>query len=581
MHLGTTRLRLLLALLLAALAAGCDDSAPGAAPDGGDADTDADADADTDADTDADADADGDGDTDTGGPPPRPPTTLDQTVIPVLPAATQSGSDRTWWGLTELGSGEPFTPRDDLGVGEPGQEPLGEPSSLGFAWHTCDAQIIDEESPARIIHGDLVSESAFRYQEAWHAQLLEGAVRTASDFAWWHPFDFALVTGDMIDNVHFNEMEWFVTIMEGGLVHPDSGDDDDPLPGPENDPHDPFEARGFPPDIPWYMTTGNHDLLPLGNGTLLSWMLADPTGDTANVSSLLSWLNKAVVPVCLEQPWYPTESPVPERCYLPPKSWYTSSDVVPDPDRAFMNRYDWMLHLFDSETIPDGHGLAEANLQSGWGGYVIDELVPGVPLALVVLDTVFPSSGHRGLFEAARRDWLIARLDEVEAAGRLILVASHHGASSIDDEAQGADLVAVLNDHPGVIAHVAGHSHVNQIIPRPAPDGLPPEHGYWEIKTATPTIWPLQSRLIEIVDNRDGTGDLHCAMLDVQVPPEMPVIEGGRFYALYDVQNGSGENGEGGPDDRNVVLRVAWPPQIAGNLAALPHRPVRTFEFTP
>ncbi|MBW2276502.1 MAG: hypothetical protein JRF63_03355, partial [Deltaproteobacteria bacterium] len=144
---------------------------------------------------------------------------------------------------------------------------------------------------------------------------------------------------------------------------------------------------------------------------------------------------------------------------------------------------------------------------------------------------------------------------------------------------QANDLIDVLNDYPNVVAHIGGHTHLNRITPRPAPTDLPPEHGYWEIETASTTMWPQQTRLIEIVDNRDGTGEIYCTMFDFQVPFSMPVLDGGRFYGLFDVQDGSGEAGQGDPDDRNVVLRVAWPPELADELALLEHRDVMTFEF--
>ncbi|HUT78841.1 MAG TPA: metallophosphoesterase, partial [Polyangia bacterium] len=432
----------------------------------------------------------------------------------------------------------------------------------------------------RLIHGDLLFESAYRYQESWNTHLLDAAVRTAADFSAWHPLDFALLTGDMIDNAHFNEMEWFVEVMEGGFIDPDSGDDDDPLPGPDNDPHDPFVAGGMPPSLPWYVAPGNHDLLALGNGPLVEWMLADPTGDDANVSSLLSWLNKAVIPVCLDTPWYATESPLPERCYLPPKSWFESSDVVPDPERAFMSRHDWMTALFGTTTTPDGHGFTADDLAADWASCTIEGVVPGVPSVLVILDTV-SSSGQYGTFDAVRKEWLLEQLDAAEAEAKIVIVASHHTSSSINNAGGAADLVSVLNDYPGVIAHIGGHNHQNRIRPKPAPDGLPPEHGYWEIETSSAIIWPQQSRLIEVVDNRDGTGDIHCVMLDYQIPAEVPVTEAGRFHGLYDIHSGAQEGSIGEPGDRNAVLRVAWPPEIAEALAELPHRPVQTFEFTP
>jgi len=572
-------------VLAAATAAwlGCDDSSPGAKADAGDTDTDADTDTDTDSDTDTDTDSDSDSDSDTDTDteqPTCPPTTLDQTLVPLVPAATQGGDDRTDWGLVEIGPGEPFLLRDDLGVGEATEEPLGEPSSLTFFWQITDSQIIDEESPARLINGDMLFESAYRNQESWTTQLLDAAIRTGNDLDACYPLDFAVLTGDMIDNIHRDELDWFIGVMEGGVVDPDSGDDEDPIAGEENDPHDPFLAEGISGEIPWYVAIGNHDDLVLGNGPLVSWMLADPTGDDANVNDLLAFLNKAVTPVCLAAPWYDTESLLPARCYMPPKDWFTSADVIPDPDRYFIDRSEWLEAFFGTDSTPDGHGYTADNLADGSASFVVDGVVPGVPSVLIVQDLV-SNSGQYGDFSGARRDWLLAQLDAAEAENKIVIYATHHTARSIDNPAQASDLIGVLNDYPNVVLHVGGHTHMNRITPRPAPDELPPEHGYWEIESGSTTMWPQQTRLIEIVDNRDGTGDIYCTMLDFRVPPLMPVVEGGRFYGLFDVQDGSGEAGQGDPDDRNVVLRVAWSPELADALALLEHRDVMTFEFEP
>jgi hypothetical protein len=57
-------------------------------------------------------------------------------------------------------------------------------------------------------------------------------------------------------------------------------------------------------------------------------------------------------------------------------------------------------------------------------------------------------------------------------------------------------------------------------------------------------------------------------------------VEGGRFYSLYDVQDGNGEVGTvGEPPDRNVILRFAWPEKIARILERLPGRTVKSTLF--
>ena len=563
-------------ILLASVAIACaDDKPPSNDPDAG-----VDLDSDTDSDTDGDTDGDGDTDTETVTdtdtfPEERPPTTLLQTVVGLLPAVDQTGSgsvDRTFWGLTEAGPGEPWMPLDGLGVGESTTVPIGEPSSIAYIWHVTDSQIVDEESPARLINGDFYEESAYRYQESWTTQFLEASVRTANLFSHFRKFDFALLTGDMIDNIHINELDWYVGVMDGDLVHPDSGDDDDPLPGAENDPHDPFLAAGLDADVPWYITAGNHDLLELGNGPLLAWLLADPTGDTTSL------LSKAVVPTCLEQPWYADESPVPERCYLPPKTEFTSSSVIPDEDRAYLDIYQWLDGHFGTLSYPDGHGYTQNNLDYVFGSYTVEEAVDGIPVTLISIDMV-SESGQWGTFDQPRRDWLEMKLIEAEEARRVVIVMSHHTGHSLDDEVERAAFIEMLHEYPNVIAHIGGHTHLNRITPRPAPDGYGLEHGYWEIETAATMDWPQQTRLVEIVDNRDGTGDIYCTMIDFQIPPDFQVVAGGRFYTLFDVQSGGGYSGIGDPEDRNVILRFQWPEDLADDLALLPYREVESFNF--
>jgi hypothetical protein len=53
----------------------------------------------------------------------------------------------------------------------------------------------------------------------------------------------------------------------------DSAIDDDPVPGPDNDPKDRFAPVGL--DVPWRWVSGNHDTLRQGNWPVADWM-AEP-----------------------------------------------------------------------------------------------------------------------------------------------------------------------------------------------------------------------------------------------------------------------------------------------------------------
>jgi hypothetical protein len=101
--------------------------------------------------------------------------------------------------------------------------------------------------------------------------------------------------------------------------------------------------------------------------------------------------------------------------------------------------------------------------------------------------------------------------------------------------------------------------------------------GFWEINTASHIDWPQQSRLVEVMDNRDGTLSIFGTVLDSAAPPAAPApgpaagfdLDGlaslGRTLSFNDPQrlesDGGGEESDkrGGRRDRNVELLVRDP----------------------
>ena len=87
--------------------------------------------------------------------------------------------------------------------------------------------------------------------------------------------------------------------------------------------------------------------------------------------------------------------------------------------------------------------------------------------------------------------------------------------------------------YPNVIAYVAGHTHDNRVdLFRKG------SSGFWQINTASHVDWPQQSRLIEVMDNRDGTLSLFDTLLDQAAPIAAPAPGHGRGV-LTDAQLGS------------------------------------------
>ena len=79
----------------------------------------------------------------------------------------------------------------------------------------------------------------------------------------------------------------------------------------------------------------------------------------------------------------------------------------------------------------------------------------------------------------------------------------------------GTALVAMLARHNNVIAWVNGHTHNNRLIPH---RGSTAEHSFWEINTASHIDFPQLARIVEVVDNADGTLSIFTPLIEADAP---------------------------------------------------------------
>jgi uncharacterized repeat protein (TIGR01451 family) len=126
-------------------------------------------------------------------------------------------------------------------------------------------------------------------------------------------------------------------------------------------------------------------------------------------------------------------------------------------------------------------------------------------------------------------------------------------------------LSELLDRFPHVLAYVAGHTHENRVEPFTSPG-----HVWWGIETAATADWPVQHRLVELMDNRDGTLSIFGTVLDGASSSQAPapgsamafdeamLASLGREFAYNDPQAGLG-SGEGSASDQNVELLVKDP----------------------
>jgi 3',5'-cyclic AMP phosphodiesterase CpdA len=138
----------------------------------------------------------------------------------------------------QLGAGEPYTVRQDLGSAGPAR--AAERTSLVYFGQLSDFQLADEESPARLEVIDPLSTplslpfgAAWRPWEALEPQVDEAMIRQLNLFTGASPvpdgsganraMDLTINTGDAADSQQLNETLWVRTLLEGGPLNPNSG----------------------------------------------------------------------------------------------------------------------------------------------------------------------------------------------------------------------------------------------------------------------------------------------------------------------------------------------------------------------
>ena len=161
------------------------------------------------------------------------------------------------------GTGLPHVKRTELAPGY-----TGAPNAARlFSFFTMsDIHITDKESPAQAINpgwsavfgpssaGLFVSSYSPIILSTTH--VLDAAVQTINALHEKSPFDFGVSLGDDINNNQYNELRWFIDVLDGKVITPSSG----AHAGADTiDYQKPYKAVGLDRTIPWYQVIGNHD----------------------------------------------------------------------------------------------------------------------------------------------------------------------------------------------------------------------------------------------------------------------------------------------------------------------------------
>jgi metallophosphoesterase (TIGR03767 family) len=495
----------------------------------------------------------------------------------------------------------------DKGEEPMGDEPLNAKVLAAFI-HLSDIHICDASSPARLEFLDRIADpdnplsqlvpyiGTYRAQEFLTTQVLEAMVQAANEIKkaplTGAAIDAVVITGDVVDNAQSNELHWYKSILDGGLVNPKSGDpnrsegshssnadlydihyyhpDGPPAGLPADRPHvlhdfphfkgalaaseAPFNAQGL--KHKWFAVHGNHDALL--QGTAAPTEVLDELAQGPNKLAALKDMNDLAT-------LFSGFGEVGPAVY-PGLDHIDTNEVTADSRRKLVTMQDWVnVHT----NCGHDHGLTKEESETAYYYRNINSQV-----RLIALDTVNRFGGWQGCIHREQFEWLKGLL--AESKDKYVVLSSHHPLENLfngyvpNEEsapALEAEVRELLEQHPNVILWFSGHVHDHKITQSRNSDG---SHAFWEIRTGSHIDWPQQSRVIEIVKSVNDKIAIGTVVFDHAGPVEFngtaeeladPVALAGlsRLLAANDWQRQNGgsfglELMEGQPEDRNIWL---------------------------
>ena len=443
-----------------------------------------------------------------------------------------------------------------------------------------DIHITDKEAPNQLIYlqqedpkFDAINTSIYSPVMMYTTHVLDAAIQTVNALHKKKAFDFGISLGDTCNNTSYNELRWYIDVIDGKVITPSSGAH---LGAHDIDYQRPFKAAGLDKSIPWYQAMGNHDHFYIGSFPID----ADPSlglrdayvSDSvwAVADFLIPNINPRTFPVLFDmenmkkgQKYYqgvldgskPTgeiiHAGAVEKFSAPPK-------VAADSSRRSLLRTEWIEEFFKTSTNPVGHGfnLVDPSQPSGFACY---SFLPkaNVPLKIIVLDdTQSETDGSRdihghGFLDAYRWAWLQKELLDGQAAHQLMIIAAHvpicvasvgsetdwweshkdpnateHNAVSL------RDLVRTLQNTPNLLMWMAGHRHLNTVKAFFSPDRTnAPEKGFWQVETSSLRDYPQQLRTFEVYLNSDYSVSIVTTNVDPAVAEGTPAAKS-RFFSI-------------------------------------------------
>jgi len=384
--------------------------------------------------------------------------------------------DKYGYGQYRLAGGLPVVPRYDLLASAGSYAAPAKRKRLAHFFAMTDIHITDKEAPNQLIYiqqadsdrgGDMTS--IYSPTIMYTTQMLDATVQTINVLHERSPFDFGISLGDVCDSGRYNELRWYIDVIDGKPIRPSSGAH---LGADTVDFQKPFQAAGLHRSIPWYQVLGNHDHFYIGSVPVDAdpslkiresyvsnqvWAVGDVLIPNAAKSTPMALppvvydLNTSLAgtsKVTLNDPLTGVAgntfymgvidgaSPYGAIRYAGKKENFASPPrVAADPDRRALLRSEWIGEFFNTTTLPKGHGfdLVPEALRRSQDGFACYSFIPnaGIPLKIIVLDnTQLETDGSHdihghGFLDAVRWKWLQDELDAGQASNQLMVIAAH------------------------------------------------------------------------------------------------------------------------------------------------------------
>ncbi len=404
----------------------------------------------------------------------------------------------------------------------------------------------------------------------------------------------AIVSGDTTDNAQLNEVNWYLALLDGQPIRPDSGtfekyegvmdegtdhydtkywhphgtpdgkDDDDArakygfpiVPGLLDSCRTPFVATGL--DVPWFAVHGNHDALLQGTVTPNEGTNVEMMGDRRYESLPSSMTLEETLGAFNE---------------VGPADYPASSDaayvvVAADVERRALDRGQFAALHLTSPGAPIGHGFNQQNVDTRTMYYSTDLGA----VKLIVIDSVNQFGGWQGSLDETQFVWLEG---EISNSTKPVILSSHHPLmlmfndyAPIGRRVCRDEIKEMLLKYPQVILWLAGHEHRHHVEWIGSEEGV---SGFWQVETASHVDWPQQSRTVEVVRAEDGDIYIGLTIVDhfagndyarAQTPVEIAALSRVLSANVWQRREELGaKHGfrwyEGIPEARNTVLRIS------------------------